>query len=118
VAEAEREISTNGVSHKVDRLSLRPYRTDSGTTRRSRSRISDKLSSAKVWGEIKSELSKALIAVAKESEDVWQEATAVVKQIKQQVVANLKPTGVSELRKFNIKVDAETRKRQRILSRS
>lgn len=63
-------------------------------------------SSAEVWTEVKTKLVEALQAVAKESKKVWKEADQVVTQIKKEIVANLKPKGVSKLKKYNIEVSA------------
>jgi hypothetical protein len=62
--------------------------------------------SAKDWAEVKSKLANALKAVASVSKTVWKEADEVVKQIKEQIVANLTPAGVPELRKYNINIGA------------
>ena len=62
--------------------------------------------SADVWRDVKSDLVKALQAVAKESRKVWKEADQVVTQIEEQIVKNLKPEGISELKRCKINIGA------------
>jgi len=62
--------------------------------------------SAGVWTDVKAELATELKAVAKESQKVWKEADDVVKQIEEQIVKNLKPEGISELKRCKINIGA------------